>query len=245
MSRQFAIIAGSGFDAFGGDGETQDVVTRFGVPSSAVRRLSYEATTVFALARHGDSISIPPHRINYRANLTALQQLGVGAVIALNTVGVIPPRPYPGQLAVPDQLIDYTSGREHTIYDGADGQLDHIEFTEPLTASLRVALLDAGEAAGLSCYAGGAYGVTQGPRLETAAEVDRFERDGVMYLGMTALPEAAIARELGMDYACLSLIVNRAAGRGEGEIHADIENHMMTAKLQAIRLLKQFFARET
>ena len=122
--------------------------------------------------------------------------------------------------------ISKSSDRIHTI--GAVDELN--SFVGWLRAKLD------------SAHEGGVYGVTQGPRLETAAEVDRYERDGVTFLGMTAAPEASLAREFGLRYACLSLIVNRAAGRGEGAIHADIENHTMTAKLQAIRVLKQFLA---
>ena len=244
MTRRFAIIAGSGFESFGDD-EGREVETRFGAPSSPVRSLTYGSRSVLMLARHGDGFDVPPHRINYRANLTALRSEGADAVIALNTVGVIPARLHPGQLAVPDQLVDYTWGREHTVHDGGDVALDHIDFTEPFSAGLRTALLDAAREADVGCHDGGVYGVTQGPRLETAAEVDRYERDGIDFLGMTAMPEAALARELEMEYACLALLVNRAAGRGEAPIHADIEASMMTAKLQAIRVRKRFFSRET
>ena len=147
----------------------------------------------------------------------------------------------PGQIAVPDQILDYTWGREHTIYDGSTGALEHIEFTEPLSNKLRTALLEAARAAGLDCHDGGVYAATQGPRLETAAEVDRLERDGADFVGMTAMPEAAIAQELGLSYACLSLIVNRAAGRSDTPIHADVEASTCSARRQAESLLRQLF----
>ena len=155
-------------------------------------------------------------------------------------VGVINRQVHPGQVAVPVQLIDYTFGRKHSYYNG-DGELDHIDFTHPFTESLRQGLLEAGRQSGVTVYDGGVYGVTQGPRLETAAEVDRYERDGADFLGMTAMPEASLAREIGMEYACLSLIVNHAAGRGERTIHEDLEASTMTAKMQAMKVLRVFF----
>jgi len=242
MGVHHAIVAGSGFAAFGGEDAGRTLSTRFGEPSSPLRRIDFGGTRVTVLARHGDRHDIPPHAINYRANLAALRLAGVDTVIAINTVGVIPMRLHPGHLAVPHQIVDYTWGRAHTMFDGGDAGLDHIDFTEPFTAPLRQALLAAASAAGADIHDGGVYGVTQGPRLETAAEVDRYERDGVDFLGMTAMPEAALAREAGMDYACLSLIVNRAAGRGDTAIHADIEASILSAKMQAMRVLKQFFS---
>ncbi len=240
-AHQYAIIAGSGFASFGEGAPGLDVSTRFGPPSSPVKQLQYDDHAVYVILRHGDDHSIAPHAINYRANLAALKMLGVSRIIALNTVGVIRDKVQPGQLAVPAQLIDYTWGRVHSIYNEPSAKLDHIDFTEPFSAALREDLLAAAQAADAECHAGGIYGVTQGPRLETAAEVDRYARDGVDYLGMTLMPEAALARELAIEYAALSLIVNYAAGRGEKSIHEDIEDSTMSAKLQAMRVLKQFF----
>ena len=241
VKRQYAIIAGSGFQSFGGDAKGTILDTTFGEPSGPVRELQYDDHTVFLLPRHGDALSIPPHAINYRANLKALQQLGVDSVIAMNTVGAIAQDVHPGQIAVPDQLIDYTWGRAHSVYDGS-GPLDHIDFTAPFSEDLRQGLLQSARAANVSICDGGVYAVCQGPRLETAAEIDRLQRDGADYVGMTAMPEAALARELGMDYACLSLVVNYAAGRGKNSIHADIEASTMTAKMQSMKVLREFFA---
>lgn len=238
--RQYAIIAGSGFQSFGGDAKGTIVATIFGEPSGPIKELRYDDHTVFLLPRHGDDLSIPPHAINYRANLKALHQLKVDSVIAINTVGVISQNIHPGQIAVPNQLIDYTWGRAHSIYDGT-GTLDHIDFTEPFSEELRQGLLQSAGVANVNICDGGVYAVSQGPRLETAAEVDRFQKDGADFVGMTAMPEAALARELGMDYACLSLIVNYAAGRGENSIHADIEASTMTAKMQSMKVLREFF----
>lgn len=239
--RKFAIIAGSGFQALAKDSDGQVIQTRFGEPSSPVRDLQYGDRTVRLVARHGDSMLIPPHRINYRANLQALEQLGVSDIIALNTVGVITKGQHPGSLAIPDQIIDYTFGRDHSIYDGDSDSLDHIDFSEPLDAGLRRSLLLAAEQVGVRCHAGGVYAATQGPRLETAAEVNRLERDGADYVGMTAMPEASLAMELGMRFVCLSLIVNYAAGRGENAIHEDIEASTASAREQSMKILSGFF----
>ena len=238
--QQFAIIAGSGFREFAGDSEGEWCDTPFGRPSGPIRTRNYDDHAVRFLPRHGDDLTIPPHAINYRANLKALSQLGVNAVVALNTVGVIAPNLHPGQVAVPDQLIDYTSGRAHSIYDGGS-EIDHIDFTRPFSDSLRAGLLDAARRADIPVHDGGVYAVTQGPRLETAAEVVRLERDGADLVGMTAMPETALARELGMEYACLSLIVNYAAGKGDIPIHDELEASTMTAKMQTMKVLREFF----
>lgn len=242
----FAVLAGSGFSDFaslspGRLSPGRLLVTAYGAPSAPVREIEFSGRRIWFLPRHGDRHDIPPHRINYRANLAALKLLGVREVLALNTVGVIAPGLGPGQLAVPNQLIDYTYGRDHSIYDGSSASLDHIDFTEPFSGSLRRQILDAARAADVPCHDGGVYAVTQGPRLETAAEIDRLERDGADFIGMTAMPEAAIARELQMNYACLSLIVNFAAGRGAKGIHEDIEASLLEAKTRALRLMQQLF----
>lgn len=236
----FAIIAGSGFGSFGEGADEKSVCTDYGEPSAPIRELQYADHGVFYLPRHGDDMLIPPHAINYRANLTALKQLGADSVVSLNTVGVITADLHPGHVAVPDQIIDYTWGRASSIYDGST-PIDHVDFTKPFSDTLRQGLLASAAAAGVRVHDGGVYAVTQGPRLETAAEVDRLERDGADFVGMTAMPEAVLARELGMEYACLSLIVNYAAGRGKNSIHDDLEAGTMTAKMQAMKLLRNFF----
>lgn len=216
-------------------------MTACGAPSAPLRELEIGGRAVLFMARHGDALAIPPHRINYRANAMALKLAGAESVVALNTVGGIRASPPPGGLAVPDQLIDYTFARDHSIHDGSSATLVHIDFTEPFCPRLRRALLAAADRAGVDCHDGGVYAVTQGPRLETAAEVDRLERDGADFIGMTAMPEASLARELDMRYACLSLIVNRAAGRGTKAIHADIEASTKAAREQSMRVLYAFF----
>lgn len=241
MNRKFAVVAGSGFQDITKDTESCEVDTEFGRPSSPIHKLVYGSREVCFLARHGDDLLIPPHRINYRANMAALKRLGVESIVALNTVGVLGGDLGPGQLAVPTQLIDYTYGRDHSIHGDGSDTLEHVDFTEPFTATLRASLLATADAANVSCHDGGVYAVTQGPRLETAAEVTRLRRDGADYVGMTAMPEASLARELEMDYACVSLIVNYAAGLGDQPIHDDIEASTLTARTQTLKLLRHFF----
>jgi purine nucleoside phosphorylase len=241
MLEKYAIMLGSGFDEFIEDESGDIVSTEFGETSAPIRTMTMGKHEVLVLPRHGDQHTLPPHAINYRANMVALGSRDVTSVIALNTVGIITSIREPGQIAVPDQVIDYTWGRAHTIYDGA-AEFDHVDLTEPFSSELCLHLIKAAAASGVNCYDGGVYACTQGPRLETAAEVDRLERDGADYIGMTAMPEAALARELELEYACLALIVNRAAGRGEQPIHSDIESSTLSARMAATKVLRQLFS---
>jgi len=238
--KQYAIIAGSGLQELAAESAEQKVTTEFGDPSSPIRVLLYGDRSVLFLGRHGDDFLIPPHKINYRANVKALQQLGVDCIIGMNTVGVITADAHPGEIALPDQLTDYTHDREHSIYDGTNA-IVNVEFTEPFSGTLRKALLAAAAIAKVDVRDGGVYAVTQGPRLETAAEVDRLERDGADFVGMTLMPEASLAMELGMQYASLSLIVNYAAGRSENAIHAEVDASTMAAKSKAVAVLAALF----
>lgn len=194
--------------------ETHQPDTRFGTPSGPVRVGTLHGRRVAFLARHGEGHSIPPHRINYRANLAALQALGATQVLALNTVGGITERFGPRVLACPDQLIDYTWGRVATIREEPGSEVLHIDFGEPYDRTLRRRVLAAAAAAGVAVVDGGCYAATQGPRLETRAEIARLRRDGCDLVGMTGMPEAALARELGLPYACLAIVANWAAGAG-------------------------------
>ncbi len=184
------------------------------------------------IARHGRGHKVPPHRVNYRANLWALRQAGVSAVIGVNAVGGIHARTAPGALAVPQQIIDYTWGREHTYFaDGLDA-VTHVDFTHPYDEGLRQLLLRS--AGDFDVWDGGVYACTQGPRLESAAEVRRLQRDGCDMIGMTGMPEAALARELNLPYACLALSVNWAAGLTDEAISMEaigrvLETGMATA----------------
>lgn len=241
MTVTYGLIVGSGWEGLSKGDVGTEVETAYGVPSAPVHRLQIGGRNVLSLARHGEGHTVPPHRINYRANILALKKLGVDAIIALNTVGVVSSVRASGEVAVPDQLLDYTWGREHTIYDGRRGAVGHIDFTEPFSGDLRADLLAAARRAGVDCYDGGVYATTQGPRLETAAEVDRLERDGADYVGMTAMPEAAIAREVDIAYACIAMVVNRAAGRGDVPIHDDVEASTRAARTATLSLLENFF----
>jgi 5'-methylthioinosine phosphorylase len=206
----FALLAGSGFEHLGFEVLTRSPMkTPYGEPSSAVLTLAIRGARVPCIVRHGEQHGLAPHEINYRANIWALEQRGVRACIGINTVGAIDAALAPGELAVPDQLIDYTHGRPAT-FGGAP--VRHIEFSEPFSRVLRGRITAAATACGFSVRAG-TYGVTQGPRLETAAEIERLARDGCAMVGMTAMPEAALARELDVDYAICAVAVNHAAGR--------------------------------
>ena len=189
--------------------------TPYGAPSGPVRVGRLAGRRVAFLARHGEGHSLPPHRVNYRANLWQLKALGARRVLAINTVGGITERFGPRVLALPDQLIDYTWGRTSSFWDGEGGEVLHVDFGEPYTPSLRQAVRDAAARSGTALVDGGCYGATQGPRLETRAEIARMRRDGCDLVGMTGMPEAGLARELGLDYACLAVVANWAAGCGD------------------------------
>jgi len=211
-----AIIGGTGVYSLAelADVRAELPDTPYGVPSGPIRIGRYAGRRVAFLARHGEGHSVAPHRINYRANLAALQQVGARRVLALNTVGGITAACAPRALVCPDQLIDYTWGRVSTLCEEAGTAVLHVDFGDPYTAALRRDLLDAARATGVAVVDGGCYGATQGPRLETKAEIARMRRDGCDLVGMTGMPEAALARELGLDYACLAIVANWAAGAG-------------------------------
>ena len=211
-----AIIGGSGLTKLStlAVAHREVVRTPYGEPSSALLFGQIAGRDAVFLARHGHGHTVPPHQVNYRANLWALKHGGATAVLAVASVGGIHTCG-PGELVVPHQLIDYTHSREATYFDGGDRQVVHVDFTHPYTPELRAKCLAAGVEAGIPLTDGGVYGAVQGPRLETAAEIDRLERDGVTLVGMTGMPEAALARELELPYAAICVVVNHAAGRGD------------------------------
>lgn len=215
---ELAVIGGSGLYALPGfePCETREAETPWGAPSGPIRIGVMHGRNVAFMARHGEGHNLPPHRVNYRANLHALAQLSPRAVLAINTVGGITPACPPRALVVPDQIIDYTWGRASTFWDEA-GPMKHVEFGEPYSIPLRKRLIEAGQRAGVTLVDGACYGATQGPRFETRAEIARMRRDGCDLVGMTGMPEAALARELDLDYACLAPVANWAAGCGDGE----------------------------
>lgn len=224
-----AIIGGSGLTQLANlDISRREVVrTPFGEPSAPLTFGTLGGKPVVFLARHGHGHSIPPHMVNYRANIWALKNAaGADRVISVASVGAIRNDLPPGSLIVPHQIIDYTWGRSSTFFDGHDRRVLHIDFTEPYDGPLRSGLIDAFHAAAEQVVNGGVYAATQGPRLETAAEINRIERDGGDIVGMTGMPEAALAREIDLAYAAICLSVNWAAGRGDSQrgIHfEDIE----------------------
>ena len=208
---ELALIVGSGFERLAWPVLTRSPTkTPYGEPSGAVLTIAIRGISIACIARHGEAHELAPHEINYRANLWALEQRGVRTCIGVNTVGAIDSALRPGELAIPDQLIDYTHGRATTF--GGEGRVRHIDFTEPFSPILRGRIAAAAADCGFAVRAG-TYGVTQGPRLETAAEIARMARDGCAMVGMTAMPEAALARELDFDYAICAVAVNHAAGR--------------------------------
>ena len=212
-----AIIGGTGIDELEGLEVIREhcVETPYGDPSRSIQEGSLGDIPLLFLQRHGSPGAIPPHLINYRANLWALQSLGAGAIVAINAVGGITESMQTGRLLIPDQVIDYTWGREHTFDDGHSGSLLHIDFTEPYERQLRLDLLAAASSARIPHEPSGVMGVMQGPRLETAAEIQRMARDGCDVVGMTGMPEASLARELGVPYASICMVVNPAAGLGD------------------------------
>jgi 5'-methylthioinosine phosphorylase len=214
-----AVIGGTGVYGLAtlDDVDTRHVDTPYGAPSGPVRVGTVLGKRVAFLARHGEGHSLPPHKVNYRANLAALKSIGARRVLALNTVGGISERFGPRALACPDQLIDYTWGRISTLCEEDGSDVLHVDFGEPYTPMLRHKILAAARVTGVKVVDGGCYGATQGPRLETRAEIARLRRDGCDLVGMTGMPEAGLARELGLDYACLAIVANWAAGCGGGE----------------------------
>lgn len=220
-----AVIGGTGVYRLNGvvwlDSVEHD--TPYGKPSGPVRIAEIGGKRVAFLARHGEGHGVPPHQVNYRANLFALQRLGASRVLAINTVGGIGGAYGPRGLAVPDQIIDYTWGRISTLCEEPGSAVMHVDFGDPYTESLRQALLTACAAAGVPVVAGGCYGATQGPRLETRAEIRRLQRDGCDLVGMTGMPEAGLARELGLDYASLCVVANWAAGCDPENVEITLE----------------------
>ncbi len=211
------------------------LTTPFGAPSDRPRQVSVGDSEIWFLARHGDPHRVPPHKINYRANVHALKVLGVDSVLALNAVGGLTAELPAGSMVAPDQIIDYTWGRAHTFSDGGSAPLKHIDFTRPFDGQLRSRLLVAARQAGHEVVDGGCHAVTQGPRLETAAEVARLASEGNDMVGMTSMPEAALAREAGLDYAGLCIVANAGAGLEEGPISEDDIHHVLQGAMRNVK----------
>ena len=212
-----AIIGGSGLTQLANLEVTQRKVARtpYGEPSGPLTFGRISKRDVIFLARHGYGHTIAPHEVNYRANLWALKDAGAEKVVSVASVGSIRKDLAPGSLVIPHQIIDYTWGRRSTFFEGAGSPVNHIDFTEPFSPPLRKLLLKAAADCKEKVFDGAVYAATQGPRLETAAEIDRLERDGAGLVGMTGMPEAVLAREVSLEYATIAAVANYAAGRAD------------------------------
>ncbi len=240
--RRLGLIGGSGLDQWGTATRTHTIGSAFGRPSADPEEYRLGNLQVFFLPRHGTRHEFPPHAVNYRANIDAFRQLGVAGIIAVNAVGGISGPNQPGTLTIPDQLIDYTWGRAHTFSLDAGDELQHVEFARPFEGELRRGLISAAADAGLSVLDGGCIGVAQGPRLETAAEVRRLQNDGCDMVGMTTMPEAALAREAGLEYASLCINANWAAGLDNTPVTMEaIDATLREAMVRVRKLLGTFF----
>jgi 5'-methylthioadenosine phosphorylase len=241
----FAVIGGSGLTKLARleIKHRQVIRTPYGEPSGPLTFGELEGVEIVFIARHGYGHHLAPHEVNYRANIWALKEAGVSEIVAVNAVGGIDPAMVPGAICVPDQIIDYTHGRKLTFFEGAGQPVVHIDFTEPYTEVIRKRLTDAAAKAGEEVVNGGVYACTQGPRLETPAEINRIARDGATMVGMTGMPEAALAREAKLDYAMLAVSANHAAGRNPagGTISTEeIYRTLETAMERVLRIIESF-----
>ena len=235
--RLIAIIGGTGLTQYDGlqVTKTLKVETALGAPSAELVFGRLHGADVVFLPRHGHPHAVPPNKVNYRANLLALKEVGVTSIIAVNAVGGIADNMQANTICIPDQIVDYTHGRLDTFFDGEFKPLDHIDFSYPYDAGLSQGLLDAANQAGVPVESGGVYGATQGPRLETVAEIRRMEKDGCDLVGMTGMPEAVLARELSIPYACLALVVNPAAGKSSELITMDDIRKVILSGMESVK----------
>lgn len=232
-----AIIGGTGMTQLSNLEITHRQVMRtpYGEPSGALTFGLIKQHEVMFIARHGYGHTLPPHLVNYRANMWALRDQGAKRVVSVASVGGIRADLLPGMLAVPEQIIDYTHGRANTFFDARDQKITHIDFTQPYCPQLRSQILQAAQQAGEKFIDGGVYAASQGPRLETAAEINRYERDGADMVGMTGMPEAALAKELGLSYAAIAVVVNYAAGRGDSRQGINLDKISAVAQPALVR----------
>ncbi len=236
-----AIIGGTGLDEFSAlqNLRTEKVSTPYGETSNVLKFGSVDGHELIFLPRHGANHNIAPHNINYRANLWALKEQGVTHIVAVNAVGGISENMPPEKIVFPDQIIDYTYSRQHTYSDENASSVMHVDFSQPYSESIRQILQDVAAEQNIDFESSAVYGATQGPRLESVAEIARLHKDGCDIVGMTAMPEASLARELDIEYACCALVVNWAAGKGDGEIITMeiIEQHMRSGMASVCQLL--------
>jgi 5'-deoxy-5'-methylthioadenosine phosphorylase len=220
-----AIIGGSGLTQLANLEIThrQVIRTPYGEASGPLTFGRIQSREIIFLARHGYGHTIAPHEVNYRANIWALHSQGVKDVVAVNSVGGIHARLAPGVIAIPDQILDYTHGRKHTFFEGADRPVTHVDFTHPYCENLRARCFAAAKRSSIDVIGNGVYAAVQGPRLETKAEIDRLERDGATMVGMTGMPEAGLAREMELCYAAITVVANHAAGRGDSSEKIELD----------------------
>ena len=236
-----AIIGGTGLTSVEGLNITRRemVKTPYGSPSGPLITGELDGRPVTFLARHGHKHSIPPHKINYCANIWALNEAGITKIVAVGAVGGISAECTTGTIVIPDQVIDYTYSRINTFFDGKPNEVRHVDFSYPYAEEVRQVLMQAATSSGVGCVEHGVYGVTQGPRFETAAEIQRMERDGCTIVGMTGMPEATLARELDLEYACCAVVVNLAAGKQAGLIEHDQLSSAIASGMQSARQVLQ------
>jgi 5'-methylthioadenosine phosphorylase len=238
-SGMLAIIGGTGLTQLDNLTITHRKVVRtpYGEASGALTFGNINGHEVIFLARHGYGHTIPPHRVNYLANIWALREHDASHIVSVASVGGIHPDLGPGTLVIPNQIIDYTYGRKNTYFDGAGLPVTHIDFTEPYCEEIRQHIMRACESANEPYVNQGVYACTQGPRLETAAEITRLERDGATMVGMTGMPEAVLARELGLRYAAIGVVINHAAGRGTSKIaiHGEEIQNTLNTSMSRVR----------
>jgi len=239
---KLAIIGGTGLTSINDLQITNREVmtTPYGEPSGPLVHGELYGQQVMFLPRHGSGHNIPPHKVNYRANIWSLNEAGAENIIAINAVGAIHNEIQPGCLVIPDQIIDYTWSRIHTFFEEGLNHVVHIDFTEPYCETLRQILINSAKLAALDVFKQGTYAATQGPRLETAAEINRLEKDGCHIVGMTGMPEVALARELELCYASIAVVANMGAGRGEGEITMEEIDFNLSSGMEKVKqLLRQ------
>jgi len=238
---KLAFVGGTGFNLIKNlvISNKQMVRTPYGSPSSPIVFAKMNSVDIVFLARHGTGHTISPHQINYRANMWALKDLGVTTILSVVSVGGITPELVPATIAIPDQIIDYTYSRKHTFFD--ENNVQHIDFTYPYDQTLRQCILTAASNASIDVISSGTYGAMQGPRLETAAEIQRLRRDGCTMVGMTTMPEAALARELGISYASCAVVANWAAGIEDKIISmVEIEKNLVSGMEKIRPILEEF-----
>lgn len=239
MAKIIGLIAGTGFYDLPAlkDGESRELDTLYG--KAQIRSGEWNGARLIFLTRHGVGHSIPPHLINYRANIKAMKDLGVEQIIAINVVGGINPKLSPGDLCLIDDFIDFTSGRQHTFSDGSKPGVQHVDLTRPYDAKIQSALRQSAKESGILLHENGVYAGFNGPRFETPSEIRLAALAGATVVGMTGCPEVSLAREIGIAYASIALVVNPAAGLSEAEITMDeINKALDLGKSKALTVIE-------